>query len=155
MSMIIHSWKNPDKFELPPFEFVKNPIGSGRRYMLVDQLPFREEAFSAFDLKEIFPEPLFKNFIGENYLDNAFVHEHMDPAPKNFVHVRANWMIQKPKIGGNPVINGKEININEGDLWLCFASEERHSSTPIFGGSRIVCSFGALIERTEYERYIK
>jgi hypothetical protein len=55
-------------------------------------------------------------------------------------------MIKKPNIGGNPVIDGEEFNIEVNDLWLCLASLETHSSTPIYGGERLIFSYGALIK---------
>ena len=55
-------------------------------------------------------------------------------------------MIKKPTIGGNPIIDGEEFNIEVNDLWLNLASLEEHSSTPIYGGERLIFSFGALIK---------
>ena len=34
-----------------------------------------------------------------------------------------------------------EIQIDENDLWLCLASLEKHSSTPVEGGERLIFSF--------------
>jgi hypothetical protein len=63
-------------------------------------------------------------------------------------------MIKKPLSGGMPVIDGQELNIEKGDLWLCLASLEEHSSTPINGGERIIFSFGALINKNSVEKIL-
>lgn len=147
MIRIIKNWKPISQFSLPADVFRGN--GYGRRYMSINDLPFRAEAFMAFGYDEIEGEPIFKNFIGNHFLDGAFVHEHMDTAPYGFMHVRANWMLKKPPAGGNPILDGVELQVDIGDLWICYASEERHSSVPIKGGQRTVCSFGALIKRPQ------
>jgi len=96
-------------------------------------------------------ESLVQCFIGNNYLDGAFVLEHKDEIESSLTHVRVNVMLKKPKHGGNPVINGIEVNVEEGDVWLCIAGKERHSSTPISGGERLVFSYGGLVEQHEIE----
>lgn len=63
-------------------------------------------------------------------------------------------MMRKPKNGGNPVIDGEELNIEEGDLWLCLASMELHSSTPITGGERMIFSFGGLVPIKQIENIL-
>jgi hypothetical protein len=146
MPRVIKNWKAPSWFSQPAGAF--KPNGHGRRYLSVEGLPFRDEAFAAFGLSQIHEEPQFKNFIGNHYLDKAATHPHTDPAPEGFAHVRVNWMLKKPERGGNPILGGREVEVGEGDLWICFASEELHASTPIFGGQRLICSFGALVEKT-------
>jgi hypothetical protein len=54
-------------------------------------------------------------------------------------------MIKKPLIGGDPILDDEIVYVEEGDLWLCLASMEYHSSTPIKGGERIIFSFGGLV----------
>lgn len=115
---------------------------------------YRVEAFQEFNLIPDLEEITFKNYTGNHYVDGAFVHEHTDPAPEGYEHVRCNLMIKKPKVGGLPIIDGEELDVDEGDLWLCLASLEKHSSTPISGGERIIFSFGALIERANVEKIL-
>ena len=129
----------------PSFNFQANSAGSGRRYAVQDTAPYWNEAFMEFGLKPVEVEPIFKNLTGNHYQDGAFVHPHTDPAPDGFVHTRCNLMLKKPKEGGNPVLDGEELVVEEGDLWLCIASMELHSSTPIKGGERLVFSFGGLV----------
>lgn len=145
MLRVIKNWKTVKEFSMPIGSFTQN--GYGRQYLPIPEIKFRENAFRAFGYETIFDEPIFKNFVGNHYLDGAFVHEHKDTAPDGFMHVRANWMLQKPQSGGNPVLDGEELNVDVGDLWVCYASEELHASTPIHGGQRLVCSFGALIKK--------
>lgn len=145
MLRVFSNWKAPEHFVMPSGCFRENTFG--RRYMSVDDMPYRKEALAAFGFTELADEPVFKNFVGNHYEDKAYTHQHTDPAPAGFMHVRANWMLKKPPVGGDPVLSGEVVPVQEGDLWLCFASEESHASTPISGGERWICSFGALVKR--------
>jgi hypothetical protein len=141
---VIKSWEY--RKHVSPFtNFIENNAGSGRRYAVENEAPYWYEAFSEFGLIPVCVEPVFKNFTGNHYQDGAFVHPHIDTSPSGLVHTRCNLMLQKPPLGGNPVIDGEEFAVEEGDLWLCIASMELHSSTPIRGGERLVFSFGGLV----------
>ncbi len=148
---IISNWKSVKNFIMPKGDFVTNTLGKGRRFLSFSDAEFREEAFAAFGIYELYEEPLYKNFIGNHYLDGAFTHLHKDHAPDRFLHVRCNWLLKKPIEGGNIIIGNKEIQVNVGDLWICFASEEIHGTTPIKGGERMICSFGALVPKTNLD----
>lgn len=151
---VIKNWKSIDNFVMPQGNFEKNNAGTGRRFLKHVHAPFYNESFSAFELVPNELEPVYQNLIGNHYLEGAFVHKHRDPAPAGYVHTRCNWMVKKPKIGGNPVLDNEEIEVEEGDLWLCLASLEEHSSTPIYGGERLICSFGALVSMEQIEKII-
>jgi hypothetical protein len=107
---------------------------------------FKEIVYEEIGVPNILPEPQFGNFIGVN-LEGGSVHEHQDARDKNNnVHLRFNFMIQKPDIGGNPIINGKEYWIDEDTCWMNYASEWKHGSTPVAGGrARVVLSLGACV----------
>ena len=143
---VVKNWKYANQINLNNINYQKNFSGDGRRFSIQDEAPFWNEAFKEFNLIPDEIEPTFKNLIGNNYLDGAYVHEHTDQAPNGYVHARCNLMIKKPNIGGNPIIDGEEFNIEVNDLWLCLASLEKHSSTPIHGGERLIFSFGALVK---------
>jgi hypothetical protein len=117
----------------------------GRRFFSYENAPFRDEAFAAFGITKTMREPQFRNFIGNHYLDGAATHIHQDGAPEGYVHTRCNWMVKKPLSGGDPILDDVVEPVEAGDLWLCLASLERHGSTPIAGGERLICSFGALV----------
>jgi hypothetical protein len=142
---VVKNWKSPTLFAFPQGSFYPNRFG--RQFLIHETAPFREEAFAAFGVSDLADEPQFKNFIGHHYQDGAFTHTHQDAAPDGYVHTRCNWMIKKPQNGGNPVLDNVEVSVEEGDLWLCLASLERHGSTPISGGERLICSFGALVPK--------
>jgi hypothetical protein len=152
---VIKNWKYAKKIKIE--EGIFNDNGQGRRFKKQSKVNYWKEAFKEFKLTpskkdSSFLEKNFRggeNYIGNHYLNGAYVPEHVDPAPTNCVHVRANLMLKKPSIGGNPIINGKEIEVNENDLWLCLVSIEPHSSTPIQGGERVIFSFGALIKKED------
>lgn len=147
MNRVISFWKSPSMFVMPEGTFKNNGAGFGRRYLSFTEAPFRNEAFASFGFADIVNEPTYKNLIGNHYLDGSHTHIHQDNAPNSYIHIRANWMLKKPPIGGDPVLNNEVVSVQEGDLWICFASEEKHASTPIFGGQRLICSFGALVKR--------
>jgi hypothetical protein len=139
----------------PNINFQLNTSGDGRRFATQEEAPYWKEAFAEFRLNPTSVEPMFKNLTGNHFQDGAFVHPHTDPAPDGFVHTRCNVMLQKPKEGGNPVLDGEELDIEEGDLWLCLASMELHSSTPIKGGERLIFSFGGLVPAKQIEAIVK
>jgi hypothetical protein len=147
---VIKQWKYATHI-IPNKNFKLNAAGDGRRFSTQDFAPYWEEAFFEFGLIPVCVEPVYKNLTGSNFRDGAFVHPHIDLAPKSFVHTRCNVMLKKPKEGGNPVIDGEELDIKEGDLWLCLASMELHSSTPMAGGERLVFSFGGLVPVKQIE----
>jgi hypothetical protein len=151
---IIKNWVY-SSLVIPNTNFQSNNAGAGRRFAMQDVAPYWKEAFAEFGLKPISVEPIFKNLTGNHFEDGAFVHPHTDPAPDGFVHTRCNVMLQKPKEGGNPVLDGEELDIEEGDLWLCFASMELHSSTPIKGGERLIFSFGGLVPVKQIEAIVE
>lgn len=143
---VVKNWKCANKISLDNISYQENSVGFGRRFSMQDEVPFWNEAFQEFNLEPDKIEPIFKNLIGNHYLDGACTHKHTDQSPSGYVHTRCNLMIKKPTIGGNPIIDGEEFDIEVNDLWLCLASLEEHSSTPIYGGERIIFSFGALIK---------
>jgi len=124
------------------------PNGDGRRFLSQCKIDptIVKEAFSSFGINSFSSEPRFGNFIGNHYIDGAFVHKHTDNAPPGYQHVRCNFAIEMPTAGGNPLLDDEEIKIKVGDIWICFASLECHSTTPIKGGQRLILSCGGLVE---------
>jgi hypothetical protein len=151
---VVNNWRDVNLFDRPSVAFVENSISPGRRYAAHLQTHLAEDAFAAFGLRMDGPEPMFGHMIGNNYADGAFVHQHKDPAPNGFAHVRCNWMIKKPPVGGDPILDGEVVPVAEGDLWLCLASLERHGTTPIYGGERLIYSFGALISGKQMDSVV-
>ena len=151
---IVKQWSYANKIFPAKDGFITNNAGSGRRFAVCSNPVFRNEVFKEFGLTPELEEPIFKNFTGNHYLDGAFVHEHTDPAPDGYVHVRCNLMLQKPQEGGDPIIDGEKLNVQNGDLWICLASLEPHSSTPIKNGERFIFSFGSLISYTKIKEIV-
>jgi hypothetical protein len=123
--------------------------GFGRRFaehIHIDE-SFKKEVFAEFGIDEIIDEPMFGNFVGNHYLDGAFVHQHKDGAPEGYHHVRCNIALEMPEEGGCPILDEKTVTVSKGDIWICFASIERHSSTPIRNGQRLVLSLGSLVRK--------
>tara|TARA_R100001224_G_C3927487_1_gene117496 strand:+ start:138 stop:545 length:408 start_codon:yes stop_codon:yes gene_type:complete len=105
-----------------------------------------QKSFAAFNLFPTQKEPELGDVLMNHYQDDACTHIHKDPAPKGYVHIRANVMIKKPNKGGDIIIDNETIKVEENDLWLVLASLENHGSTPIQSGERLIYSFGAIIK---------
>jgi hypothetical protein len=146
VNRVVKGWRSPMQFVPVTQAFGPNAASSGRRFVSHTKTPLAEVAFDSFGLHMDAPEPMSGHFIGNNYAEGAFVHQHTDPAPEGFAHVRCNWMVKKPPVGGDPILDGEVVPVVEGDLWLCIASMERHGTTPIAGGERLIYSFGALVK---------
>lgn len=98
-----------------------------------------------FNLSKAQQEPLFKDYCG--YItEGGAIHQHSDPNKDGLIHTRFNVLISKPVAGGIPVQNGKEIVVEEGDVWRCDAGIVKHWCTEVVGNKpRIVLSFGFLL----------
>lgn len=131
------------------------PNGKGRQFCILNKqdgaikdlaLKLWHETYNTLGITEYKEEPLFGIFLGVNN-DGGFVHEHVDRAPDGFHHVRINYLISKPNVGGLPIVNNVKLDdIEEGGCWLNIANIWTHSSTPVVGDKdRIVLSLGALV----------
>lgn len=149
MQRVIHTPDIAKQLGLLGHGALMRPNGYGRRFaakLEIDQ-SIVDELFSRFGLVWEMEEPELGHFIGNNYLMGAHVHVHTDPAPEGFHHVRCNVAIEMPKFGGKPVLDGVELDVGEGDAWICFSSIEEHSSTPVRNGDRVVVSMASLVEK--------
>ena len=137
--------------------FATNGYGEGkRRFCTLNSFPelqlaqeikeFAKHAYKQIGVSDFIEEHLFGNFIGVN-THGGSVHQHKDPRHENgYYHIRLNFLVQKPTIGGTPIIDDIEYPMNEGDSWINYASEWNHASSPVSGDrSRIVLSLGAYI----------
>jgi hypothetical protein len=107
----------------------------------------RDRAVSNFSVTDYEDEPKFKCFLGCN-IEGGFVRRHTDPSPPEKHHVRMNIMLSKPIAGGEPMIDGKLVDVDERDMWCFFPGIMHHSSTPVIGTKhRFVLSIGILVPR--------
>jgi hypothetical protein len=128
------------------------PNGIGRQYGLLSDFTPPREAWEIkrlivgeFGLHGAEQEPVFQDLCGFITAGGA-IHPHTDPDHNGKQHVRFNVMVSKPELGGMPVQDGKEITVEEGDVWRCDASRVKHWCTSVVGSKpRIVLSFGFLI----------
>ena len=134
-----------------------NPNGYSRQFCKLNMqqgsikdlaLKLWHETYKGLGRTEDQEEPMFGLFLGVNN-DGGAVHPHLDGAPDGFYHVRINYMVSKPNVGGLPVVNNLKLdNIEEGDSWLNLANIWNHYSTPVVGDKdRIVLSLGALVPK--------
>jgi hypothetical protein len=128
------------------------PNGKGRQFGIFSELSYpsaalelRNKIIDEFGLEGKQQEPLFKDYCG--YItEGGAIHEHSDPNKDGLIHTRFNVLISKPVSGGVPIQNGKEIEVEEGDVWRCDAGIVKHWCTEVVGDKpRIVCSFGFLL----------
>jgi len=142
--------------------FVSNGIGRKYYSTMFNKNDFnvylesiRQMCLKNLEIEQFEEEPYFGIFIGIN-TESGFVQEHTDPSKDGYVHFRLNFLISKPKSGGMPVINGKEIRVNELESWINCASKWLHKSTPVVGKKpRIVLSLGALITEEQAKKALK
>lgn len=148
-----------DKSLLEPIKYWANtnyhlfkPNGFCRQYGLLSAFNppkevwlIKDEIIKTYNLYNAKQEPVFKDYCG--YItEGGAIHEHSDPNQGTLIHTRFNVMISKPIAGGIPVQNGKEISVEEGDVWRCDAGVVKHWCTEVEGNKpRIVCSFGFLL----------
>lgn len=128
------------------------PNGYGRQFLILsrDNCPsviwdIKEQVVAQYKLHNEAQEPVYKDFCG--YItEGGQVHKHRDNNQKGLIHTRFNVLVQKPQSGGIPVINDVELEVAEGDIWVCRAGLDYHSSTQVIGNkARIVLSFGFLL----------
>lgn len=139
-----------------------SPNGHGRQFCMVLEkdvsiknlvLNIRDRFMTELGITEWQEEPMFGIFIGVN-TEGGAVHEHTDTAPNTHFHLRLNVMLQKPVSGGNPIMNQKEISIEEDETWINIADYWKHASTPVIGNKeRIVMSIGSFVPKTN--EYLK
>jgi hypothetical protein len=155
INRVIKNWQYANEIKINNKNFIENPVSFGRRFSKQEVEPkLWKKAFNEFNLIPSHIEPMYENFLGNHFIEGASVQIHKDDAPNGFVHTRCNLLLKKPLKGGNPIIDGEEINLEENDLWLVLASLETHGSTPIQGGERFIFSFGGLVPIKQIERIV-
>lgn len=133
------------------------PNGDSRQYCILNHcknekikdlsLRLWKEKYQEIGIFEFEEEPIFGVFLGVNNTD-GFVHEHTDRSKDGFNHVRINFLLSKAIQGGVPIIDGKELQIEERESWLNIADVWKHKSSPVIGNKdRIVLSLGALVSK--------
>ena len=97
-------------------------------------------------LKEFIFDTRFGDFISFNETGGA-IHEHKDINESGYIHTRYNLLLSVPESGGNPIYDGKVVDIEERMLWRCEAGLYNHASLPVVGSiPRINISFGFQIK---------
>ena len=128
------------------------PNGFGRQYGVLQELDPPKEAWEIrkhvvelYSLGRAKQEPCFKDYCG--YItDGGAIHRHKDGNEGELIHTRFNVMVSKPHAGGEPIQDGRIIEVNEGDVWRCDAGLVEHWCNPVIGiKPRIVLSFGFLV----------
>ena len=125
--------------------------GFGRQFKILDNscpkevFTIKKIIVEKYKLENKQQEPIYKDFCGF-ITDGGAIHEHTDANKNGLIHTRFNVMISKPIEGGIPIQDGKQILVEEGDVWRCDAGLIKHSCTEVKGNKpRIVLSFGFLL----------
>jgi hypothetical protein len=127
--------------------------GYQRAFLRVRDLPWIPESYTTISrrvetrlaLQTALPEPNYGAYLS-SIGEGGAIHEHIDPAPDGYRHLRCNLFVQIPDSGGNPILEGAVQPFEERMLLCFFPSEVRHSSLTSRGRwRRIVCSFGYLV----------
>ena len=154
INRVIRNWDQAPRITYTK-DYVQNPVSFGRRFAKQNSdKELWQKSFAAFNLFPTQKEPELGDLLMNHYQNDACTHIHKDPAPKGYVHIRANVMIKKPNEGGDIIIDNETIEVKENDLWLVLASLENHGSTPIQNGERLIYSFGAIIEENNIKDLI-
>jgi len=78
--------------------------------------------------------------------DESLIEDKPDDYLNEVIHTRFNLLISKPIKGGNPVICGREYDVEENEVWRCLAGVDKHSTTEVEGPKpRIILSFGFFV----------
>ena len=127
-----------------------NGVSHSRNWAKVEDLPkvpkefflVKERIIKFFDLLEAKDEPSFSSYV--SCVDRlGQIHQHRDLVEKGFKHFRCNILVQKPKKGGLPIIDGDVLNVEEGDLWAFNPDRHLHGSQVVLElPIRINYSFG-------------
>lgn len=82
------------------------------------------------------------------------VYEHKDPKEENDLEVlRCNIMTRSPTEGGVLFVDGKQVDLSEGDLHCYLASNVKHYVTPVSGPiSRVLWMFGYQVSQQGWSK---
>ena len=82
------------------------------------------------------------------------VHKHTDSSPrKEDTCVRLNLLLQKPKVGGEAIIDNEIINVQENEPWICLAGKYEHFSVEVEGDrDRLMLSYGYHVNTEELNK---
>lgn len=128
-------------------------------HLVINNFPFESlaiierEILKHYNFKEFYRDKTFGIILSYSK-EGHVVHEHNDPAFRDEdACTRINVFLSKPEEGGIAVINGKEVEVDELESWVCVASEFKHSSTKVKGNKpRIVLSFGYQVLKEELKQ---
>jgi hypothetical protein len=133
------------KFLRDPYKVYSDPVIA----------KMKEELANRFDMKDWVLDPYFMDVIG--YItEGGYVHTHLDQDIDDHKHMRINVLIQKPVSGGLLVLDGEELEVGVGDVWLNLASLCVHSCTAIAGNKpRSILSLGYQVANDAAEGIIE
>lgn len=114
----------------------------------------------------VFDQMKMYNRMTEDYMgyslmmvqNDGYVQAHRDPkhTENSYWHVRINFLISKPEIGGDPIIENVLYEMNEDDGWFNLASNWTHSCTEVKGNKpRITLSLGHYVDPIEVKNFLK
>jgi len=105
----------------------------------------RQLGISEFAEDEVLGDLLTCNEAG------AQIHRHRDTADGDGRwHIRVNLYLQAAQQGGEPVLRGHQLDLEEGDAWAFVANETEHWNTPVGGDRRrLTFSYAMNVDRPD------
>lgn len=152
LKFALENYKNENVFR-------KNPFGSNRYLCSLNKIK-SEVSHIASDIwiniyrglnfkdDDLNIEPVFGILLAVQ-TESAFVQYHTDPSPDGFSAIRINCLLSKPERGGIPIIENKELDVQENQFWVNVSDEWFHGCTTVEGCKpRVILSLGATVPRS-------
>ena len=89
--------------------------------------------------------------------DGGVILKHRDSIHNEtkFWNVRVNFLISKPNLGGDPIVEDVVYEIQEGEGWFLIASHWDHGCTPVKGNKpRVTLSMGNYVDPAQVKFFL-
>jgi hypothetical protein len=112
-------------------------------------LELRNKIKKTLNLKDEFRPPFIDGMVASFAEPEDTCFEHTDPVWfKDHYTLHCNVLVQKPDFGGDPIIDGKKYELNQGDLLCYYVSHLKHGSTKVIGNkNRLMWIFGFCVHK--------
>lgn len=144
--------------------FVNANMGGNRkttRYLNGDikfpdvALKIRNRIKQHLKLEDIVRPPFIEGMVASYAEPGDTCYEHIDPEWHEEHHtLHCNVIVQKPKSGGNVIIEGQEYDMPQGDIICYYVSDLKHSVTEVIGEvPRLMWIFGFCVKKENHVQH--
>lgn len=107
------------------------------------------------ELEDMVRPPFIDGMVASYAEPGDTCYEHIDPEWHEGHHtLHCNVIVQKPKSGGNVVIEGQEYDMPQGDIICYYVSDLKHSVTEVIGEvPRLMWIFGFCVEKENHAQH--